>query len=89
MTNIEDLWLFGNQLTGTVPTEMGNLRRMKFFQIEGNDITGVMPDEVCSNTQFPSEVLTVLGADCSEVSVSCFTADDLDGLRLMNDLLTY
>lgn len=74
MTNIEDLWLFGNRLTGTVPSEIGNLRRMKFFQVEGNDLTGVMPDQVCANTQFPSEVLTVLGADCSEVSVSCVSA---------------
>jgi len=71
LTNIEDLWLFGNQLTGTVPKEMGNLKRMKFFQVEGNDLTGIMPNEVCANTQFPSETLTVLGADCNEVSCSC------------------
>ena len=56
--------------SGTVPTEIGNLRRMEIFQVEGNDLTGVMPDEVCANTQFPAEELNILGADCSEVSVS-------------------
>lgn len=70
MTDSEALWLFGNQLTGTVPPQIGNLRRLSIFQVEGNELTGIMPDEVCANTRFPSEVLEVLGADCSEVVVS-------------------
>jgi hypothetical protein len=81
MTNSEALWLFGNKLTGTVPSEIGNLKRLKFFQVEGNELTGIMPDEVCANTRFPSEVLEVLGADCSEVSVS----SDYTSNRLKNE----
>eukprot|EP00980_Cylindrotheca_fusiformis_P003182 scaffold721_cov131-Cylindrotheca_fusiformis.AAC.72 len=69
LTDADAIWLFGNSLTGTIPSEIGNLRFLRFFQVEGNQLSGEVPDEICANTQFPSEVLEVLGADCSEVTL--------------------
>lgn len=63
--NLKEMWLFDNKLVGTIPTEFGNLRKMSIFQVEGNDLTGTMPSALCN-----SFLLTVLGADCAEVTVS-------------------
>ena len=63
--NMRELWLFDNKLVGTIPTEFGNLLKMSIFQVEGNDLTGTMPSALCN-----SFFLTVLGADCAEVTVS-------------------
>jgi hypothetical protein len=68
---MQQMWLYSNQLTGQVPTEIGNLRNMRIFQVEGNALTGSMPAEVCANTQFPSMVIEVLGADCEDPGFEC------------------
>jgi hypothetical protein len=65
------MWLYSNQLTGPVPSQLGNLKAMKILQVEGNMLTGTMPAEICANTMFPSQILTVLGADCTDPGFAC------------------
>jgi hypothetical protein len=65
------MWFYSNQLTGPIPTELGSLKTMTILQLEGNAFTGSMPAEVCANTMFPSQTLTVLGADCEDAGFEC------------------
>ncbi len=40
------LWLYSNQLTGSIPTELGNLSNLKSLFLEENQLTGSIPQEV-------------------------------------------
>jgi Leucine-rich repeat (LRR) protein len=71
LANMQQMWLYSNALTGTIPPELGNLGLMRILQLEGNSFTGSMPAEVCANTQFPSMVIEVLGADCEDPNFEC------------------
>jgi Leucine-rich repeat (LRR) protein len=68
---MQQMWLYSNQLTGQIPATLGNLAAMRILQLEGNSFTGSMPAEVCANTQFPTMVIEVLGADCEDPSFTC------------------
>lgn len=49
LTNLQYLTLYGNQaLSGTVPSELGLLSALEFLLIHGTQITGAVPEEVCS-----------------------------------------
>ena len=67
LSNMVQMWFYANSLTGTIPSELA-LRSMRLLQLEGNDLVGTMPDEICRLTQFPT-TLQILGADCDEISV--------------------
>ena len=43
---VTDLDLSANQLNGEIPTELGNLPRLKLLYISGNNLTGVLPQSV-------------------------------------------
>jgi hypothetical protein len=62
---------YSNQLTGQIPASLGNLGAMTILQLEGNSFSGSMPDEICANTQFPTMVIEILGADCEDPSFNC------------------
>ena len=65
---MQQLWLNDNQLSGSVPEELGTLLFMSTFEVEGNSLTGTMPGAICNN--FDIGFLGKLGADCSDVDVS-------------------
>jgi len=71
------MFLYDNAFTGMIPSELGNLSLMSTLQLEGNDLTGTMPDEICSNVGF-LRPLTTLGVDADEVSFDCCTCVDLE-----------
>jgi Leucine-rich repeat (LRR) protein len=71
LTGMTQMWLYSNQLTGPVPSQLGNLKAMTILQVEGNMFAGTMPTEICANTMFPTQVLTVLGADCADPGFNC------------------
>jgi hypothetical protein len=68
---MKQMWLYSNQLTGQIPASLGNLGAMTILQLEGNSFSGSMPDEICANTQFPTMVIEILGADCEDPSFNC------------------
>mmetsp|Transcript_8962 Transcript_8962/g.14379 ORF Transcript_8962/g.14379 Transcript_8962/m.14379 type:complete len:567 (+) Transcript_8962:125-1825(+) len=71
LANMQQMWLYSNNLEGQIPAELGNLGNLRILQLEGNSFTGSMPAEVCANTQFPTMVIEVLGADCEDPSFEC------------------
>jgi hypothetical protein len=62
---MKQMWMYDNSLTGTIPTQLGQLNTLKLLQVEGNAFLGSMPAEICANTVFPRP-LVVLGADCAD-----------------------
>jgi hypothetical protein len=50
-------------LRGTVPTETSNLNSLVELELEDNDLSGTMPNQVCSN-RLPLGLLEKLEADC-------------------------
>lgn len=67
---MKQIWMYDNDLTGTIPTELGQLAALRLLQVEGNMLSGSMPDEVCANTVFPRPLET-LGADCNIGGITC------------------
>jgi len=67
---MSQMWLYDNELTGTIPSVLGNIDGLEKLQLEGNSFTGSMPVEICAKTQ-SSKPLAVLGADCSDENFSC------------------
>jgi len=67
---MKQMWMYDNDLTGTIPPELANMAALRLLQIEGNAFTGSMPAEICANTIFPKP-LEDLGADCFDDNFSC------------------
>jgi len=42
------LSLFNNQLTGSIPSEIGNLTNLTYLSLFNNQFTGIIPDEICN-----------------------------------------
>ena len=48
MTNLEVLSLRDNQLTGSIPSDIGNLTNLTLLSLSNNQLTGIIPDEICN-----------------------------------------
>ena len=49
MTNMTRILLFGNELEGFVPSEIGGMSNLEVLQLHENPgIIGTMPEEVCA-----------------------------------------
>ena len=40
--------LYDNQLTGSIPSEIGNLTNLEWLILDDNELTGIIPDEICN-----------------------------------------
>ena len=43
---VTTLYLYDNQLSGTIPAELGNLSNLQWLSLEGNQLTGSIPPEL-------------------------------------------
>jgi hypothetical protein len=50
LTNLEKLYLFKNQLEGTISTNIGNLNAITHFHLSHNNLSGRIPNEMRSDT---------------------------------------
>ena len=67
-TFVVALSLESNQLSGSIPTQFGNLQRLKNFTVGNNNITGNVPPEVCGLND-----LAIFETDCQKVTCTCCT----------------
>jgi len=73
-TNIDRLWLFGNRLSGRIPSSWGNLDDLKYLYLESNQLSGSAPSSLCSLSENQGGDLAELGMDChSTIGCSCCT----------------
>ena len=42
LSNLEELWLWGNQLTGVIPPELSDLSNLREMNLGDNQLTGVI-----------------------------------------------
>ena len=47
MTNLTHLYLYDNQLTGLIPSEINNLSSLNYFWINDNQFIGELPCNIC------------------------------------------
>ena len=48
LSNLQELYLYDNELTGDIPTELGNLSNLAWLYLSGNQLTGDIPTEMSS-----------------------------------------
>jgi hypothetical protein len=65
---MQQMWLYGNQLSGEIPASLGNLSFMRIFEVEDNNLSDSMPQSICDNLS--TGMLEVLGGDCDKLDVS-------------------
>ena len=71
--SLKELYLNQNEFTGTISSSSSShMKKLKALSIEGNFITGIMPNTICN---LRKENLILLSADCSNdahgVGVTC------------------
>ena len=64
MVSLSRFVFAGNEFTGTVPEEMGNLTMMTTFNLHENSFSGTMPESVCDLREGNGGLLKSLIADC-------------------------
>ena len=64
--------LSDSRLTGTIPSEIAKCRTLKLLLLLHNDLTGSVPEEICTN--FPNidvDLENEVRIDCDKVQCSC------------------
>lgn len=68
-TNMIQMWLNDNYLTGVIPSEIATLVTLKIFDVHHNELKGQMPSGICDRRR-PFGRLEELGADC-DGAIAC------------------
>ena len=88
--SVEDtdtLNLYNNQLTGTIPPEIGNLTNLTYLVLVGNQLTGEIPSEIGNLTNLTS--LQLFGNQLTgSIPPEIGNLTNLMGLGLGNNQLT-
>lgn len=87
MTSVSSFVLFSNKLTGTIPSELGLLKSVSFFDISSNyDVTGFVPtqlglltalsvlklEETGVSGTMPSEICNLRNMVLDQLLAECF-----------------
>ena len=67
LTGLRRLWLYGNNLKGEIPAELGNLPILEVVEMYGNDLEGSVPQGICDAVSAATYDYKVLSADCEQV----------------------
>ena len=79
---VTELRLHDNQLSGSLPLELGDLTALQGFYLSGNHLTGALPQTITNLTQLGSLVLSSNQfSDLPDLSV----LSNLDTLRIQNN----
>ncbi len=70
------LRLTNNRFAGTLPSEIIALSQLRVFRIDVNDLSGIVPDALC--TIF-DQTNPVVYADCGEIACPCCSHCCTDG----------
>jgi len=46
MTNLEEFWAYNNDLTGTIPEQLGSLTHLTVLALDENKLSGYIPTEL-------------------------------------------
>ena len=81
LTNLRQLGLVGNELSGTIPTDIGSLVVGSFVplvfgslvlcHLQGNHLSGIVPDELCSMGRAFDDTDFGLTFDCNSRICGC------------------
>ena len=56
--NTTELYLHNNQLTGSIPSEIGNLTNLTYLNLGNNQLTGSIPSEIGNLTNLTSLIFS-------------------------------
>ena len=89
MTNLSEVHLHDNQLTGNIPSEIGNLTNLGYLMLYNNQLTGVIPPEICniaavSQQSYPYDVIRVENNQLCPPYPSCISQQDIDSQDTSN-----
>ena len=91
LESIQDIILYGNQLTGTIPPEIGNLEGLTNLKLSSNQLTGSIPPEIgnlegLTNLGLQGNQLT--GSIPSEIGNLLNIGNNYGSINLSNNQLT-
>ena len=62
LADLQELYLWGNQLTGPIPSELGSLTNLEILALGGNQLSGQIPSQLASLTNlrdaYPSTTIS-------------------------------
>ncbi len=87
--HVTEIYLYNNNLSGQLPTEIGNLTKLTYLSLSGNQLTGSIPTEIgnlteltylsLSGNQLTGSIPTEIGNLTNLITLS-FSGNQLSGL---------